>query len=122
MPFSDAILAGCGLAGLSARQIDCRTSSCRIRVEYPASLDQVYAVPVEWRAKEGTWVGGRSLPLEHFLRTTGPLGKVTQLKSARREATADSRFVDVVVLFSADEIDPNRYPAWVAHSNSQTTP
>jgi hypothetical protein len=112
--FSADIAVSAGVTGLEAHRIDCRTSSCRIQLEYPTSLDQVYVVPHERPADDGVWLGGRSLPLEHFLRMTGPLGAITQIYGAPGEGTADPRLVDVVVFFSAEEIDPNRYAAWVA--------
>ena len=112
--FSSDVAAGAGVTGLEARGIDCRTSSCRMQLEYPASLDQVYAVPHERTANNGVWLGGRSLPLEHFFRVTGPLGADTQIYGADDDGTGNPRLVVVVVLFSAEEIDPNRYAAWVA--------
>jgi hypothetical protein len=90
--FGASAVARASLPGLQIESIDCRSSSCRLLISYPRELEN----------------GGRGV-LQRFVRASGRLAATTMILGERRDDVSDWRSLDVLIVFSPEEIDPNRY-------------
>ena len=114
--FSRTVLDGAGLGEMSLDSVDCRTSICRVDVEYPADLAATFPSR-ENRREVGfdgrTLVFGADGPVERLLLQSGPLASTTGIVPGRRPKEAGRGTPGLILIFSGEEIDPNEYLPWV---------
>jgi hypothetical protein len=95
------------LPGFKVDDIECRTSTCRIEVEYPASLPETLIEQGKLK-KPGN-------PLSLVIRRTGQYARFTKLiKDPEVHSGPDgpTKKDSLLLLFGSEEIDPSAYASW----------
>jgi hypothetical protein len=85
--------------GLRLAELECRTSSCRVVIEYPQQLmDRLFPEPGQRRGRV----------INQYIKANGPFATRTNVI----DGTTPGRET-ALLFFGEREIDPRSYPAWV---------
>jgi hypothetical protein len=109
--FSPPAVNRAGLTGSSLNWVDCRATLCRLQLRYPAHMAETYPGRPPEEDRRHLFFG-QSSPIARFVVVNGPLAEVTSIAPSSRTVLpeqhpdGDSRTVEAVLLFSAEEWDP----------------
>jgi hypothetical protein len=115
--FRDVDFKSLGLLGLSATDIECRESMCRLEMEYPLSLKE--AIGME--AEEAGFPKGAAV-VRSFVLRSGPLATMSNDVATQTYVAPNGNSVERVTLLTAfdeGDIDPRTYDIWLAAKRPQ---
>ncbi|MDX2052801.1 MAG: hypothetical protein SFV15_10445 [Polyangiaceae bacterium] len=117
--FSQDEVEKAGFGGLELAEVECRTSACRLEIEYPDSLE---AALDERQGISQSSPKGPPRVVDYFVSSAGPLSNcfTTVSEGSVQTESGMKHRVTKLVLFSDEEIDPRDYSEW--HVRTRISP